>query len=41
MLHQAVQRSLFRAVALAVDCSAIRRPLGLPDNGLHARVQRR
>ena len=41
MLHQAVQRSLFRAVALAVDRSAIRRPPGLPDNGLHARGQRR
>ena len=36
LLHQAVQRGLFRAVALVVDRGAIRRPLGLPANGLHA-----
>jgi hypothetical protein len=28
LLHQAVQRGLFRAVALAVNSSAIGRPLG-------------
>jgi len=38
LLHQAVQRGLFRAVALVVDRGAIRRPLGLPANGLHARL---
>ena len=37
MLHQAVRRGLFRAVALAVDWDAIRRPLGLPAKGLQAR----
>ena len=37
LLNQAVQRGLFRAVALVVvDWSAIRRPLGLPADGLHA-----
>ena len=36
LLHQSVQRGLFRAVALVVDRGAIRRPLGLPANGLHA-----
>lgn len=33
--HQAVRRSLFRAVALTVVRGAIRRPLGLPADGLH------
>ena len=36
LLHQAVQRGLFRAVPLVVDRGAIRRPLRLPANGLHA-----
>jgi len=40
LLHQAVQRGLFRAVALVVDWGAIRRPLGLPAGGLHARLPR-
>ena len=40
LLDQAVQRGLFWAVALVVDRRAIRRPLGLPANGLHARPQR-
>ena len=34
----AVQRGLLRAVALVVDRGAIRRPLGLPADGLHARL---
>jgi hypothetical protein len=34
-LHQAVQRGLLRAVALAVDLGDIRRPMGLPADGLH------
>ena len=38
LLHQAVQRGLLRAVALVVDRGAIRRPLGLPADGLHARL---
>ena len=38
LLYQAVQRGLFRAVALVVDWGAIRRPLGLPADGLHARL---
>ena len=38
LLHQAIQRGLFRAVALVVDRGAVRRPLGLPANGLHARL---
>jgi len=38
LLHQAVQRGLFRAVALVVDRGAIRRPLGLLHRGLHARL---
>ena len=38
LLHQAVQRGLFRAVAIVVDRGAIRRPLGLPADGLHARL---
>ena len=36
-LHQAVQRGLFRVITLLVNRSAIRRPLRLPANGLHAR----
>jgi hypothetical protein len=40
LLHQAVQRGLFRAVALVVDRGAIRSPLGLPADGLHARLPR-
>ena len=40
LLHQAVQRGLLRAVALVVDRGAIRRPLGLPADGLHARLPR-
>ena len=38
LLHQSVQRGLLRAVALVVDRSAIRRPLGLLLRGLHARL---
>ena len=38
LLHKAVQRGLFRAVAFVVDRGAIRRPLGLPADGLHARL---
>jgi hypothetical protein len=38
LLHQAVQLGLFRAVALVVDRVAIRRPLGLPASGSHARL---
>jgi len=37
-LHQAVKRGLLRAVALVVNRGAIRRPLGPPANGLHARL---
>ncbi len=40
LLHQAVQRGLLGAVALVVDRGAIRRPLGLPADGLHARLPR-
>ena len=38
LLHQAVQRGLLQASALVVDRGAIRRPLGLPADGLHARL---
>ena len=41
LLHQAVQRGLFRAMALVVDRGVIRRPLGLPADGLHARLPKR
>jgi hypothetical protein len=41
LLHQVVQRGLLRAVALAMDPGAIRRPLGLPVDGLHARLPKR
>ena len=40
LLHQAVQRGLFRAVALVVDRGAIRRPLGLLHRGLHEGLPR-
>lgn len=40
LLHQAVQRGLLGAVALGVDRDAIRRPLGLPADGLHAMLPR-
>ena len=38
LLNQAVQRGLLGAVALVVNRGAIRRPLGLPASGLHARL---
>ena len=38
LLHQAVQRGLFCAVALEVDRGPVRRPLRLPADGLHARL---
>lgn len=38
LLRKAVLRGLFRAVAFVVDRGAIRRPLGLPADGLHARL---
>lgn len=40
LLHQAVQRGLLGAVALVVDRGAIRRPQGLLQRGLHARLPR-
>ena len=40
LLHQAVQRGLFRTVSLVVDRGAIRRPLGRPAIGLHARLSK-
>ena len=43
LLHQAAQRGLLGAVALVVDRGAVWRPtcrLGLPANGLHARLPR-
>jgi hypothetical protein len=40
LLHEAVQRCLFWAVALVVGRHAIRRPLGLPANGLRAMLPR-
>lgn len=36
LLHQPVQHGLLRELALVVDRSAIRCPLGLPADGLHA-----
>jgi hypothetical protein len=36
LLQQAVQRGVLRAIALIVDRDAIRRPLGLPADGLDA-----
>jgi hypothetical protein len=38
LLHQAVQRGLFRTVATVVDRGAIRRPLRLLHRRLHARL---
>ena len=40
LLHQSVQRGLLGAVAFVVNRRAIRRPPGLPANGLHARLPR-
>ena len=40
LLHQAVQRGLLGAVALAVGRRASRRPLGLLHLGLHAMLPR-
>ena len=42
LLHQSVQRGLclLGAVALVVERGAVRRPLGLPADGLHARLPR-
>ena len=40
LLHQAVQRGLLRLMAFVVDRDAIRRPLGLPADGSHARLPR-
>ena len=37
LLNQVVRRGLLRAVALVANRGAIRRPLGLPASGLHAR----
>lgn len=37
LLHQVAQRGLLRAVALVVNRCAIRRALGLPADGWHAR----
>jgi len=36
LLHQTVHRGLLRSGALVVERGAIRRPLGLPADGLHA-----
>lgn len=41
LLQQAVQRGLLRAVAPVLNRGAVRRTLGLPADGLHARLQRR
>ena len=38
--HQLVQRGLLRAVGLAMNGGAIRCPLGLSADGLHARLPR-
>ena len=38
LLDQAVQRGLFRAMPLVVQRGAVRRPLGLLADGLHARL---
>jgi hypothetical protein len=35
-LHQAVKSGLLGAVMLAMKRGAIRRPMGLPGNGVHA-----
>ena len=39
-LYQAVQRGLLGALALVVNRGAARHPLGLPTDGLHARLPR-
>ena len=41
LLNHAVQGGLLPAVALVVNTGAIRRPLGLPANGLHVKLQTR
>ncbi|HRZ63070.1 MAG TPA: hypothetical protein P5163_21010 [Rubrivivax sp.] len=41
LLHQTVQRRALRAMALVVERDAIRRPLGLPADGLHDGLPRR
>lgn len=38
LLHQALKRGLLRPVALVMNRGAIRRPLGLPADGLHAKL---
>jgi len=38
LMHRAVQRGLLGAVTLVVDRGAARRPLGLPADGLNARL---
>ena len=40
LMHQAVQRGLFRAATLEVDGRTIRRPVRLPTHGLHALLPR-
>ena len=43
LLHQALQRGLFGAVAIVVDCGTIGRPdrrIGLPADGLHTTLPR-
>ncbi len=41
LLHRTVQRGLLRALPLGLDPGAIRRPLGLPADGLHAGPRKR
>ena len=38
LLHQPVQRGLFRAMALVLNRGAVRRPLGRLADSLHARL---
>jgi hypothetical protein len=40
LLHQSVQRGLLGTVAFVADRGAVRRPLGLSADGLHARLPR-
>ena len=40
LLYQAVQRRLLGAVTFVVEWDAMRRPLGLPADGFHARLPR-
>jgi hypothetical protein len=40
LLHQAVQRCLFRAVAIVLNPGDNRLPVRLPAGGLHARIPR-